>query len=1150
MKRAATLWVLFFLWMGVASARGEETLRPVVQTGHPSAVVWVAFNQDSSLLASVDTEHTIKIWHWPAKHLIRTWGSKSEILWGLGFGPTGNFITAGTSGLEIWDPLTGVLLKTIRLDPVKDPDWVTVGTSHAAIAKKEEHGYRVHLIDLTTGETARSFEVGARTIYSLALSDHGSHLAVWFQTEQKQATLTIWRVADGKKIRTASVVDAAEASGAPYMAFSPDGSLLAMNEVKSTVIRKTSDWSIAATFDGAVLRPSGKPFSPDGAYFVAGGGSAGLTIRRTTDWSGHGQAQMECPRSFSWSPDSRHLALGGGCFEGSGKFYQGYPLAAYELDSQQMAKFYEEGLWIHSMAFSPDGKVLACSTEGENPEGKNTEKDSSDKLRVYRLSDARLLWEQELEERQSEIVFNPSGEFLLSRGYAAINRWRATDGDLIETVRYKEHQHNAGFALSRDGQLMATPGETNFAGAKRGIANPINLWRVSDQALVGHLRGHNQFIWSMAFRPDNTGLVSGDGGGNLIFWEILKHGQLQVEKRSDPDDPAMVYTVAKSEGGLLKIAKRSELGTGGIRRLEFSADGRLLGVAVEGKKDAEGESEIILRRVSDDKVVKRFPRTRDFAFSPDGRGIVTRTNTGLTITPLTGDQPGVVLQGTTDFLYPDKTLFSPDGRLIAASANNNSIKLWDAATGNLLATLFPFGRASVILTPEGFFSGTGDFNQHVHFVRGQATFDFNQFYDVFYRPDLVQKKLNGEDISKYTHGLNIEEALRNPPPQVEIVTSTGGRKLSERKATVKLRVQDSGGGIGDIRLYHNGKLIHSSGVYRIARSPSDEIPRESSPGEAHATYRMAQRGVVTVMAQRDPLRSAVQLSPIAPATGTVQKQYEVTLIQGNNTISAAAFNGSNTVMSNLFTTRIEGTATDNKPRLFALVVGNDRFADQTRNLRFAVKDATDFTKMLEKTARPVFTDVQTRTLTNATKAAMVEAVNDLTGRMNPEDLFIFYVASHGRADDDLYYIYTSDFDGNATAERSRISSLELMEYSKTIPALHSIFFLDTCQAGGLESIVTALYDSRISVLARALGMHIFAGAGTTQSALEGFEGNGLFTHFLLSGIDGQADGDGDGSVRVMELTPFLMIHVRQASKGSQEPFIRNFGDDFFLSRPR
>jgi hypothetical protein len=67
--------------------------------------------------------------------------------------------------------------------------------------------------------------------------------------------------------------------------------------------------------------------------------------------------------------------------------------------------------------------------------------------------------------------------------------------------------------------------------------------------------------------------------------------------------------------------------------------------------------------------------------------------------------------------------------------------------------------------------------------------------------------------------------------------------------------------------------------------------------------------------------------------------------------------------------------------------------------------------------------------------------------------------------------------------------------------------LDTCQALGLESIGTALCDSRISVLARALGMHIFAGAGTTQSALEGFEGNLLFTHFLLSGIDGQADCD-------------------------------------------
>ena len=62
------------------------------------------------------------------------------------------------------------------------------------------------------------------------------------------------------------------------------------------------------------------------------------------------------------------------------------------------------------------------------------------------------------------------------------------------------------------------------------------------------------------------------------------------------------------------------------------------------------------------------------------------------------------------------------------------------------------------------------------------------------------------------------------------------------------------------------------------------------------------------------------------------------------------------------------------------------------------------------------------------------------------------------------------------------------------------FFLDTCQSGEVDTIISGLYDARISVLAKALGMHIFAGAKTYQDALDDYQGNGLFTHFILIGI--------------------------------------------------
>src|SRR5262249_10881493 len=46
--------------------------------------------------------------------------------------------------------------------------------------------------------------------------------------------------------------------------------------------------------------------------------------------------------------------------------------------------------------------------------------------------------------------------------------------------------------------------------------------------------------------------------------------------------------------------------------------------------------------------------------------------------------------------------FSPDGRMLAAASNDDVIKLWEVATGNLVATFVgPAGTTSVTFSPDG-----------------------------------------------------------------------------------------------------------------------------------------------------------------------------------------------------------------------------------------------------------------------------------------------------------------------------------------------------------------------------------------------------------------------------------------------------------------
>ena len=210
-----------------------------------------------------------------------------------------------------------------------------------------------------------------------------------------------------------------------------------------------------------------------------------------------------------------------------------------------------------------------------------------------------------------------------------------------------------------------------------------------------------------------------------------------------------------------------------------------------------------------------------------------------------------------------------NGRVLAETiGGGEGIRLKDAVTGETRASLFNIQGGYLVLTPEGFFSGIGDFNQYVHFSRGEDVYEFNQFYDAFYRPDLVQKKLRGENITPFSQGLNIRAALEDPPPSVAVVTPDTGDQYKTRPVTVKLRVKDTGGGIGDIRLFHNGKLVHSRGVYRVARQ-GPESTADNKP--EYDVYHTAKRGMILVEASARTDTRGLTWSDVKPIGRDMEK---------------------------------------------------------------------------------------------------------------------------------------------------------------------------------------------------------------------------------------------------------------------------------------
>ena len=183
----------------------------------------------------------------------------------------------------------------------------------------------------------------------------------------------------------------------------------------------------------------------------------------------------------------------------------------------------------------------------------------------------------------------------------------------------------------------------------------------------------------------------------------------------------------------------------------------------------------------------------------------------------------------------------------------------------------------------------------------------------------------------------------------------------------------------------------------------------------------------------------------------------------------------------------------------------------------------------------------------SSKSGILSSIKEVSEKIKPGDMFIMFVASHGLLIENQYYIVTHDFDGMPGQDKM-ISSNEIVEMSKKIKSLNQLFIFDTCHAGGVDYIVSGLYDARMSVLAKKMGLHIYASASSFQEALDGYKGNGLFTYTLLDGLDNkqEADKNQDRQISLIELGGYSKQTTGEISKKighAQTPLIINFGKD-------
>jgi WD40 repeat protein len=709
------------------------------------------------------------------------------------------------------------------------------------------------------------------------------------------------------------------------------------------------------------------------------------------------------------------------------------------------------------------------------------------------------------------VSFTPDGKYALSGG-KVFNVWDLVSGKVIRTLG---HDGAAYIAISSDARRVLSEGKLGW-----NDSGKWSLYDVND--------GHKITEWSVKFHrrvalsPDGRYALSSYSKGTMVLWDVST-GKVVHTYEGNSGFGAVVRSVAFSPDGKYALSGGSD---GSVRLWDVFSGAEL--ITINGHAGFGGVWTV--------------------AFSPDGRYILSGgvsdglvklwdRSTGAevkTFRPFAGNSVGK-LEGTIRYVA-----FSPDGERIIAMASDSSVRIFDASTGEEIAMLTGFEDGEwLAITSEGYYNASEKGAQYLNVKFEGKDYTVNQFYDVFYRPDIVAAKLSGQNI-KGLVSLTMKDASKNPPPTVEIVPL---KDTELPKVQICYSAKSTGGGIGEVRLFHNGKLIQSDGYYREVAKSAVETTQLSSL-DSKAIYEDMRSVSIKGTADAIPVSSK--------SKGDVfEGCKDIDAVPGDNEVSVTAFNSTNTVQGYMKTINFNSKIKQEAPHLYILAVGIDQYKDINVNLKYAVKDAKDLEEILKVQSATLYKtqDIHYSLLTDkdATKTNIVNRVNELSNTIKPQDSFILFVAGHGVLLQNQYYMLTHDYDGMVN-DRSMISSNEIVEMSKKIKSLSQLFIFDTCHAGGVDYIVSGLYDARMSVLAKKMGLHIYASASDKQSAIDGYKGNGLFTYVLLDGLNNnkEADKNKDGKVTVVGLGEYSKKMTTNISKEighSQTPLIINFGKD-------
>jgi WD40 repeat protein/DNA-binding Xre family transcriptional regulator len=288
---------------------------------------------------------------------------------------------------------------------------------------------------------------------------------------------------------------------------------------------------------------------------------------------------------------------------------------------------------VQAVAFSPDGHILASGSHDHTIQLWNVQTQQC--LRVLQGHCDRVLG----------LIFCPDQRTLISSSEdKTIRLWDLRSGECLQMLQ-TQINWVCSMALSPDGRTLVTGSDSQF----------VRFWDLQTGECMGFLPDYNVHVWAIAFSPNGQWLATASADKTVRLWDLQTKQCLKT------------FQEHKNQ----------------VWQVNFSPDGRTL--------VSSGDDQTVrLWNVRSGQCLTTLESHSNWissvAFSPQGKTLASASKDHLVrLWCLHSGECRKILHGHADAVMA--VAFSPDGEILASASDDRTIKLWDASTGECLKNL-------------------------------------------------------------------------------------------------------------------------------------------------------------------------------------------------------------------------------------------------------------------------------------------------------------------------------------------------------------------------------------------------------------------------------------------------------------------------------